>query len=657
LPAVRAVSAIIAVFALLAGAARAELLSADDQAAYRSAFAAARSGNWGAAHQAADRGHDPLLGKVLRWLELSRSSALPFSDFASFLDSNSDFPLQATLRERAEQVSASVPDQLLLPYFEAHEPTTPAAQLRFADMLAAAGKADRAAAVARAAWLRPDLDAGVEAGWLDRFGGALRPEDHAARLDRLLWEGAGAAARRQLPRAPVPQRLLGEARLGLIGDDPSVETLLERVPPELRHDPGLLLDEARWNRRHERLDEAARILMHPPSALGRPTSWLTERQVLARRLIDSGAAREAYALTEEVVPAGGKTAHPETAMLAGWIALRRLNEPAMAGPQFAIATEAAATPGERARGAYWAGRAAEARGEAEKARAAFATAAELATTFYGQLAAARAGIAVAPRFPREPRPSREMAAAFEANELARAVRMLGEIGETNFARPFLLRLSADARTAEQQMLVVVLAQSIGRADAALVAARRAGADGVPLLEAGFPVMALPPPGTPPSGRATEDPLILAVTRQESGFDPGAVSRNDARGLMQLLPSTAKGLAKSLGLPFSGERLLSDPTYNLTLGRVYLGQMLDRFGGSYLLAIAAYNAGPARLGQWVEARGDPRGQKLDAVIDWIELIPYAETRSYVQHVLENLEIYRLRLGDAAHAFTLADDLTR
>jgi soluble lytic murein transglycosylase len=163
-------------------------------------------------------------------------------------------------------------------------------------------------------------------------------------------------------------------------------------------------------------------------------------------------------------------------------------------------------------------------------------------------------------------------------------------------------------------------------------------------------MPLPRAGTP------DDPLVLALTRQESGFDPLAVSRNDARGLMQLLPSTAKGLARSVGVPFSGERLLTDPAYNLTLGRVYLGQMLDKFGGSYLLAVAAYNAGPARVRQWVEAHGDPRGQPLEAILDWIELIPFAETRSYVQRVMENLEIYRLRLGDP-RAFTLADDLTR
>ena len=200
------------------------------------------------------------------------------------------------------------------------------------------------------------------------------------------------------------------------------------------------------------------------------------------------------------------------------------------------------------------------------------------------------------------------------------------------------------------MLVLALAERLGRVDVALIAAKRAGVDGVPLLAPGFPLMALPRTG------AAEEPLVLALTRQESGFDAQAVSRNDARGLTQLLPSTAKALAKTLGQPFSGERLLSDPDYNLALGRAYLGKMLDKFAGSYVLAVAAYNAGPARVGQWVEAHGDPRGQKLDAVLDWIELVPFTETRNYVQRVLENLEIYRLRLGDP-RAFTLADDLMR
>ena len=200
------------------------------------------------------------------------------------------------------------------------------------------------------------------------------------------------------------------------------------------------------------------------------------------------------------------------------------------------------------------------------------------------------------------------------------------------------------------MLVLALAERLGRLDVALIAAKRAAVDGVPLLAPGFPLIALPRAGT------AEEPLVLALTRQESGFDAQAVSRNDARGLTQLLPSTAKALAKSLGQPFSRDRLLSDPDYNLALGRAYLGKMLDKFAGSYVLAVAAYNAGPARVGQWVEAHGDPRGQKLDAVLDWIELVPFTETRNYVQRVLENLEIYRLRLGDP-RAFTLADDLMR
>jgi soluble lytic murein transglycosylase len=199
-------------------------------------------------------------------------------------------------------------------------------------------------------------------------------------------------------------------------------------------------------------------------------------------------------------------------------------------------------------------------------------------------------------------------------------------------------------------LIAGLAEATHHLDVAISAAKRAGDNGMPLLEAGFPIIPLRRSG------ATEPPLILAIVRQESAFDPLAVSSSDARGLMQLKPATAKQVAKALSLPFSADRLLADANFNLTLGSAYLDKMLDKFGGSYVLSIAAYNAGPARVMQWLNDHGDPRDGSID-VVDWIELIPYGETRNYVQRVLENLQVYRLRSGDRDHAFKLARDLKR
>jgi soluble lytic murein transglycosylase len=253
-----------------------------------------------------------------------------------------------------------------------------------------------------------------------------------------------------------------------------------------------------------------------------------------------------------------------------------------------------------------------------------------------------------PDFPPEPKPSPAESDAFEGQDLVRAARMLAEIDQPDLAKIFLLQVSSSAKTPVDYELVATLAAAIGAPDVGIAAAKHAGRDGVPSLAQGFPMVPLAAKGT------TEPPLVLAITRQESGFDKAAVSRSDARGLMQLKPSTARDVAKALGLPFSADRLLTDPTYNLTLGQGYLDKMLDSFGGSYMLATAAYNAGPRRVKEWLDAYGDPR---MIEPVDWIESIPFQETRNYVQRVLENLQVYRLRLGDRERAFTLADDLRR
>jgi soluble lytic murein transglycosylase len=272
------------------------------------------------------------------------------------------------------------------------------------------------------------------------------------------------------------------------------------------------------------------------------------------------------------------------------------------------------------------------------------------TTYYGQLAWAKLGPDAPARLFPEPKPKPEERAAFEAKELVRVVRALIDIGEGDRAKPFLLRLSELAKTPPEHAMIAALATSLGRVDFGVSVAKKASYAGVTLLVHGYPVIDLPKEGS------TERPLVLAVTRQESAFDHEAVSRAGARGLMQLMPATASQTARAVQVPYSLSRLTSDPKYNLTLGRAYLGGLVDSFSGSYVLSIAAYNAGPARVRQWIRDFGDPRDPNVD-VVDWVEAIPYSETRNYVQRVLENLQVYRLRLGDHTQAFNLASDLKR
>lgn len=636
---------------LAAGEARAELLSASDRQIYHSAFAAAKAGNFAAAEHDAKHAKDPLLGKVLLWLDLTRGNAgSRFSDITSFAINNPEWPGQLALRERAEEAIAGVPDSTLRDWFGHFRPVTAYGRLREADLMIAAGKQAAGIAQIRDVWINCELSAFDEKSILQRYPGVIRREDHIKRLDRLVWDGQVEAAHRIMPRVPEDYRLLADARLKLAAFLPGVERAVAKVPPQLQNDPGLLYERLRWRRRKELYDSALEVLLNPPHELVRPAAWWTERQYLARHELAEGKAALAYKL---VAVRNGLTegqAHADAEFLAGWIALRFLHDPHSAYDHFVRLYNSVKMPVSLARGAYWAGRAAEASKFQELAATWFSTAAEQPTTYYGQLAAIRVDGEAQIRVLAEPKPQPEEVAQFHKRELVRIIEELAEIGESDRIAAFQNRLSEFAKTPAEHAMIAMLAESIGRLDLSVAAAKRAGYAGMPLINHGYPLL-----DVPQSGEA-ERPLVLAVTRQESAFDREALSRSGARGLMQLMPTTASQIARARQIPFSASRLLTDGKYNLTLGRAYLDDLLQKFAGSYVLSIAAYNAGPARVHQWMDSFGDPRTKAIDA-IDWIEAIPFPETRNYVQRVLENLQVYRLRLGSRSLALSLAGDLRR
>jgi peptidoglycan lytic transglycosylase len=633
-----------------ASGASAELLSASDRQAYRDAFGAARASNWSAAKQLAAAANERLPAKILLWLELERSDTAHFTDIVDFAERNPDWPQLDMLREHAEQVIDDVPEETVRAYFESHRPLTPKGSLRFATVLANGGQREAAVTRIRELWPQPDIGPDIEQAILDRYGDILRPQDHALRLDRLLWAAQPSGARRQMPRAPEDSRLVAEARLAFEDQRDDADAIFARIPEALRNDPGLVLDHTRWLRRNHRLEDAVATLRQRPADLVRPAAWINEREIVVRRLLDEGKFQLAYALAAWRGLGESGTALAESTFLSGWIALRRLADASAAHEHFWALYENATLSATRARGAFWMARAAEAMGKPDNARRWFAVAAALGTTFYGQLASATLHTTVQIQFPPEPQPTQPEIDALNASELVRAARMLAEIGQDDLAKVFVLKVAASAKTEVDQKLVAALASAVGAFDLAIAAAKRAGHDGVPLLAEGFPIL---PFKLNPS---VEAPLVLAIARQESAFDKAAVSRAGALGLMQLKPETAHEITKALGMQFSKERLVADASYNLTLGQAFLDRLLGRFGGSYVLAAAAYNAGPARVKQWLDAFGDPRDHAVDPV-DWIESIPYPETRNYVQRVLENLQIYRLRLGTAKTSLTLAQDLQR
>jgi soluble lytic murein transglycosylase len=621
----------------------APILNARQRELYTQAFAAVEAGRWEAARTLLARGDHPVANKLFRWLELQLPrSGVAFEDIVQFVDQNPDWPSLETISRRAEEALLDRPSNntLVLAWFGTRNPLTPDGAMRLAEALTAAGERDRASRVVREHWVSGTFNDAQHKRWLERYRGVLGPEHHIAKLDRLVWDGKAEEARRVFPLVPPERRTLADARLRIRAGG-NVEAQAKRVPESLANDPGLLYDRVRAFRRANREAAARDAMRNLRGDLGRPEIWWNERAVLARRSILAGDAAEAYRLARAhgMAPTHGAN-YLEGEFLAGWIALRRLNDFKSAQAHFERVHEAARFPVSRARGAYWIGRALEAQNQAAPSAEWYGRAAAYHTTYYGQLAAARA------KLPLRPAPilaTAEDRQAFARNEAVVAARILLETREKpERVRPFLVRLASVARTPGQHALVAEFAHQLGRNDLAVIVSKRsAQSAGVQLHDLGWPMLPL-------AGEKPERALTLAIIRQESQFEPEVVSSAGARGLMQLMPATARGVAKAENtLGGHTDAKLFEPAYNIRLGRSYLASLVDDFGGSYVLAIAGYNAGPGRSREWMRNFGDPRQPDVD-VVDWIEMIPFEETRGYVQRVMENLQVYRRNLQPSQNA---------
>jgi soluble lytic murein transglycosylase len=583
---------------------------------------------------------DPLARKLVAWMRVqARNSGATGAEIAAWLEQNPDWPFPDTIARRAEEALASDPDDaLVLRHFTRTPPRTIEAAQRFADALTRAGRGAQAATMLREAWRNgPGTDATVESNFADRNAALLSADDHWRRFDRLMWENQAGAAGRVLPRLDAQRRAIAEARLAFRADRASA------VPPG--RDIGLVHDRARALRRRDGDQEAAAIwatgeaLQQDLPAEAQRAIWV-ERQVLARKLLRLGDPATAYRIAANHGQSDAGEPRQEAEFLAGFIALRRLNDAAGAERHFARLGEGSNSVITRARAAYWLGQALAAQGQQDRARAQFQAAAAYPVAFYGQLASLALGETPAQLTARIngallPEPPADLARRFGARELSRAVVTLADLGQSDRARLFLLRMEDLAADPTDRWLIARLAVFINRRDHAVWIARRSGADGVMLLEDGWPT----PYPAPAEG--AEAALVNAITRQESNFDLSAVSSANARGLMQLLPSTAQAVARRLGIPHNVGMLTTDAAHNMRLGSAYINDMLARYGGAMPLAAGAYNAGPGRVDEWLGTYGDPRVPGGIHILEWIELIPFGETRNYVQRVVENVVVYRAR----------------
>ncbi len=601
-------------------------------------FAAVALGRWSRAYALASRGNDPVLSKVVDWIRFTTAGEpASFEEIATFIDQNPDWPEMKSLRANAEvKLNASVPIHRVIDWLGRHQPTTPNGAIWLADSYLAIGKKGLARRLVRRAWVDMNFSGRIERYFYRRYRRMLTAADHARRLDRLLWRGRTWEARRMLRRVNADERIVAVARIRLRRFRGGVDWAIRRMPPSKLNDLGFVYERLRWRRRKGRDADAIALLAGLPKTVPRPELWWRERGTLARRALRKGDVTEAYRLASTHRQTAG-AGFADAEWLAGWIALRFLGDSKTAARHFERLWSKVRYPISRSRAAYWAGRAAEAEGRGEKARDWYAKAGRFFTTFYGQLAMGRLATRDNSPLPEAPDGDQASVSAYLGRDVVRAANLIAASQDRSHFRAFIKHLSRTAKKPAEYALAADIAQRAARPDIALKAAKRALRKNVYLIAAGWPREPLPR-----NRRGLEDALLLALMRQESAFDREALSWAGARGLMQLMPATAKRVARRLNLPFSRKRLLADQQYNLTIGTAYLADVVSSFGGSYVLGLAAYNAGPSRARRWLRRQGDFRSGAIDAV-DWIEMIPFDETRDYVQRVIENLQVYRAIFG--------------
>jgi soluble lytic murein transglycosylase len=609
-------------------------LTEAEAAALAAAFKAIDEERYADARPAVANFGNALLAEIVDWSVL-RVAPKADADFAStwrFLREHPDWPEPEALRRKAEdRITSDTPFDDVWRYFTAFPPLTSAGTMRRLEAASAVSPKD-VPRLASESWRDATFKASDETEFLNRYGQYLSDEDQVARFDRILREGRPQIARDLLSKLPPAYRPTAEARLAMATRAADAVTILRGVPAATLAEPTIRLEQVTWLRRTGKLDQARTLLAQ--SAPNQSDAWWNERQQVARDLLAAGRAADAYAIVSRHGQLKG-VAFAEAEFLAGWIALRHLKKPAEGLKHFQTLYDGVSTAVSRSRAAYWLGRSYEASGRAKEARDWYARAADYGQTFYGQLAARKLPRGAA-RLPTDPVASQTDLQALSGRELVTVARYIGQSGYSERTRPFLLKLAQAVSGPGETLLLANLAVELKRPDVALTIARHATASGVTLFDTSFPVVDLGATGS------IERALALAVTRQESAFNAAAVSPSGALGLMQLMPGTARDVAGRLGLPFVQSKLTADPSYNVTLGSQYLAEMLQRFGGSYELALAAYNAGPSRVARWLQTIGDPRGGKID-MVDWIEMIPLRETRNYVERIMESVGVYRDRLS--------------
>ena len=629
----------------------------------KNALDAADRGNWAELRRQLNKKNSAAVDNLLLWRLTTNSNSNPsFKELKKALNQLTDWPKRNEIQKQAEALlsSSGMDTQDLTTWFEQYPPITGTGKLVHARLLKRSGEQEQAKTLVKEIWHNHSLAYTNEKEILRDFSSYISKTDHSLRVDMLLWANQRSAAKRLLKRLPSSERKLFEARLALMEKRRGVDKLIKAVPKSKQKDPGLLYERATWRRKRVKNYDGAieAILDIDPSlttATGNSKIW-RERRLLLRTLIKEKRWAEAYKISARHGMSRG-VGFAEAEFYSGWTALRYLDQPEQALEHFTTLSEGVGSPISLARGLYWKGEALSALQKTEEAIKAYSAAAQHNHVFYGQMAAQRLKTLgldkvqlefIIPNLATE-----DDKHAFEAKPIIQAAKLLAESGRIKSFERFSFHIDDLLTTPQEHQLLSDLAIHYLEPRAGVRNGKAGLAKGNLAPDAAFPIVDLPE--STGSGIA-EPALVMALSRQESELMPTAISHANARGMMQLLPSTGRLTARGAGLPFKQSWLTDDPKYNFQLGRGYLDDLIEDFNGSYILALAAYNAGPSRPKRWVIEYGDPRKGEIDP-IDFIESIPFSETRNYVQRILENTQVYRHRLSGSPTDIRLLNDLSR
>ena len=593
---------------------------------------------------------DPVARKLAEWLILrSDDNGASVERYRAFLSANPSWPSQTFLRRRIEAAlwDNHRDDATVWSWFENELPISAKGKFALAKVMISRGDRPNAERLVRDAWRRDGMSEETETIALDLFGALLTAGDHKARMDFMLYgteqEAAGLRAAKRLGSGHLA---LAKARIAANKKASNARALLDAVPRELHGDPGFIFSKIQLLRREEKFNEAAQLMLaapKDPNRLHNLDEWWIERRLMARKMLDVGEHRSAYLIARDAALPSRDIYKTEQEFTAGWIALRFLNDPSVAAQHFARIGVGSVNPTTLARAGYWQGRAAEAAGRGQEARAAYTRAAEQSTSYYGQLARARLGL---PQIELNGVPRGR---GSERLEIVRAVQLLYELDEREIAIPIFADMGENGDPDALAGLGELTARH-GDARGMLLVGKAALNRGLPFDFYAYPVNGIP--SFRAIGPEVEHSVVYAIARQESAFNQAVVSPAQAYGLMQVTPDAGRYVCKRAGVSFDLSRMKTDPAYNATLGAAELGGLLDDYRGSYILTFAAYNAGRGSVKKWIDRYGDPRDPKIDAV-DWVEQIPFSETRNYVQRIMENLQVYRTRFGGGTRLQIEAD----